>query len=612
MNSVYGYAGKFLHVDLDKGSIESRQNPQPLARAFLGGRGLGAALLYRELKPRTDPLSPANVLVFMTGPIVGTPIPACHRWVVVTKSPLTKIYLCSSAGGYFGPELKFAGYDGLVIRGAASEPTYLYVTNDKVELRSAEKLWGKLTDETELALRRELRDSRLRVACIGPAGENLAPIANIVSDRRTPGRGGAGAVMGSKRLKAIAVRGKGKLEVADEERVSELRKELLIEMKRNPSIQLFARYGTTQFVDPVNEGGLFPTRNFQEGVFEGARRINNESMRRRLVKRDTTCFDCPIACGKLSVVAEGPYAGVVVEGPEYETLWSFGAQCGVDRLDAIAAANLWCDRYGMDTISAGNIVGFAMECYERGVLRRTETDGLDLKFGNHEVFLELLRKMAYREGIGELLRGGVRAAAAKLQRETEAFAMHVKGLELPAYDPRGAWGMALAYATACRGGCHLKAWTLDAEVFEAKYERFSTEGKAKLVMDLQNLRAAVDSLGVCVIATRAIGAEEVASILTAITGWSFSVGKIVEAGERIYNLERLLAVREGVGRKDDTLPRRLLTETLPRGPCKDVRLTEGAFEEMLDEYYELRGWDRNGRPTKAKLQKLGISKLLER
>lgn len=609
---MYGYAGKLLHVDLGKGLIESRPTPQPLARAFLGGRGLGAALLYQELKPGTDPLSPANVLVFTTGPIVGTPTPACHRWAVVTKSPLTNTYLCSSAGGFFGSELKFAGYDGLIIKDAASEPTYLHMTETKVELRSAEKLWGKLTDETEIALRKELRDSRARIACIGPAGENLVPIANIVSDRRTIGRGGAGAVMGSKRLKAIAVRGRGKLEVADEERVNEMRKELLVEMKRNPSIQLFTRYGTTQFVDPVNEAGLFPTRNFQEGVFEGARRINGESMRRRLVKRDTTCFDCPIACGKLSVVAEGPYAGVVVEGPEYETLWSFGAQCGVDRLDAIAAANLWCDRYGMDTISAGNVIGFAMECYERGVIRRTETDGLDLKFGNHEVFLELLRKMAYREGVGGLLCDGVRAATAKLQHETEAFAMHVKGLELPAYDPRGAWGMALAYATSCRGGCHLKAWTLAAEVFEAEYERFSTEGKAKLVMDLQNLRAVADSLGVCVIATRAIGVEEMARMLTAVTGWSFSVEKIVEAGERIYNLERMLAVREGIGRKDDTVPRRLLTETLPRGPCKGVQLTEQAFEEMLDEYYKLRGWDRNGRPTKAKLQKLETSKLLER
>jgi len=608
---MYGYAGRLLYVDLSEDSIESRPTPAPLARAFLGNRGLGAALLHQELKSGVDPLSPANVLIFMTGPAVGTPLPSCHRWAVVTKSPLTGIYLCSSAGGFFGPELKFAGYDGLVIKGAASEPTYLYVTNTKAELRSAGKLWGKLSDETELALRKELRDPRARVACIGPAGENLVRISNIVSDRRTIGRGGAGAVMGSKRLKAIAVRGKGKLEVADEEGINTLTKELLAEMKQNPLLQLFTRYGTTQFVDPVNEGGLWPTRNFQEGVFEGARRINGESMRKRLVKRNTSCFGCPIACGKLSVIAEGPYAGVVVEGPEYETLWSFGAQCGVDRLDAIAAANLWCDRYGMDTISAGNTIGFAMECYERGLLRRTETDGLDLKFGNHEVFIELIRKMAFREGVGELLCDGVRAAAAKLQHETEAFAMHVKGLELPAYDPRGAWGMALAYATACRGGCHLKAWTLSAEVFEAKYDRFSTEGKAKLIVDLQNQRAAVDSLGVCVIATRVIGVEEMARIMTSTTGWGFTREKIVEAGERIYNLERLLAVREGVRRKDDTLPRRLLTETLRKGPSKGVRLTGRALGEMLDEYYKLRGWDRNGRPTRTKLQKLRIPKLLK-
>ena len=609
---MFGYTGKLLYVDLTRGSLDERRTPATLARAFLGGRGLGAALLYQELKPGIDPLDPGNVLILMTAPPVGTPIPCCHRWGAVTKSPLTGFYLCSSVGGHWGPELKFAGFDGIVIKGRASKPAYITIKNGKAELRDAKNLWGKLTDETELAIRKELKDPRVQVACIGPAGENLVRIANIQAGRRSIGRGGAGAVMGSKRLKAIAVRGRGKFEVADEEEVAALVRELREQIKRSPQTSIdFPQWGTVQFVDPINEAGMWPTRNFQQGVFELARRINARAMRKRLVKRDTACFGCPVACGKLSVVADGPYANTMVEGPEYETMWAFGAQCGISRLDAIAAANAWCDKYGLDTISAGNVIGFAMECYERQLLTRTETDGLDLKFGNHGVLVELLRKMAYREGFGEVLCDGVRRAAASIQQGSEEFAIHVKGLELPAYDPRGAWGMALAYATACRGGCHLKAWTLAAEVFEAKYDRFSTEGKAKLIIELQNTRAAADSMGVCIIAGRAIGAEERARMLTALTGWSFNTQKLLEAGERIYNLERLLAVQDGITRADDTLPPKLLTQALPSGPCEHIRLRKADLDRMLDEYYELRGWDREGRPTKAKLKELEIPKLLE-
>jgi aldehyde:ferredoxin oxidoreductase len=609
---MFGYAGKLLYADLTRGSLEERRTPTALARAFLGGRGLGAALLYQELKPRADPLGPENVLILMTAPPVGTPIPCCHRWEAVTKSPLTGFYLCSSVGGHWGPELKFAGFDGIVIKGKASEPVYISIKDGKAELRDASKLWGKLTDETELAIRRELKDPRVQVACIGPAGENLVRIANIQAGRRSIGRGGAGAVMGSKNLKAIAIRGHGKFEVADEEEVTTLVRELREQIKRSPQTAVdFPTWGTVQFVDPINEAGMWPTRNFQEGVFELAHQINARAMRKQLVKRDTACFGCPVACGKLSIVAEGPYANTVVEGPEYETMWAFGAQCGIGRLDAIAAANAWCDKYGLDTISAGNVIGFAMECYERGLLTQKDTDGLDLKFGNHRALVKLLRKMAYRGGFGKVLCDGVRCAAAHIQQGSEEFAIHVKGLELPAYDPRGAWGMALAYATACRGGCHLKAWTLAAEVFEAKYDRFSTKGKAKLIVELQNTRAAADSMGVCIIAGRAIGEEERARIMTALTGWSFNAKKLAEAGERIYNLERLLAVRDGITRKDDVLPPRLLTQALPSGPCKGIQLRKVNLDQMLDDYYELRGWDRGGKPTKAKLKELGITKLLK-
>ena len=610
-DKLLGYAGKLLYVDLGKGSFEGRETPAQLAQAFLGGRGLGAALLYKELELGIDPLGPKNILIFMTGLADGTLLPSSPRWVVVTKSPLTGMYLCNSAGGFFGPELKFAGYDGIVIKGKAKSPVYLYIKDGKMELRDAKKLWGKMTDETEQEIRKELKDNRVRVACVGPAGENFVKYANIQSDLRSIGRGGAGAVMASKNLKAVAVRGHGKFEVADEEGLAILVRELRMNMKESEAVQDFTKWGTMQFVDVINEAGLLPTRNFQEGVFEGARKINAETIR-KMVKRNTACFGCPVACGKYSIVADGKYAGTMVEGPEYETIWSFGAHCGVDDLEAIAAANMWCDKYGIDTISAGNTIGFAMECYERGLLTKKDTDGLELKFGNHEVFLPSLKKIALREGIGDLLAEGVREMAKRLKHGTENFAMHVKGMELPAYDPRGAWGMGVAYATSCRGGCHLKAWTLGVEVMHPKYDRFSSEGKGKLVFELQNERAINDSIGVCTFGSRAIGVDEMVKMVTVLTGWNFNSKKLLEAGERIYNVERLIATREGVARKDDTLPPRLLTDVLPHGPSKGVHLRREDLDQMLNEYYAVRGWDRNGKPTKAKLEELGILKLFWR
>ncbi len=598
-------------MNLNDGSIDEHMLDDSLAWAFLGGRGLGAALLYKELEAGVNPLSPNNVLIFATGPAVGTFLPSCHRLELVTKSPLTNIYLCCSCGGFFGPELKFAGYDGVLVRGKAEKPVYIAIVDGEAELHDAKKIWGKSTDETELAIRKELKDSRARVASIGQAGEHLSKLSNVVTDTRTFGRGGTGAVMGSKNLKAIAVRGHGRVEVADEGGLIDFVKELNRLIKENLETgEEFPKWGTPKFVDPVNEAGMFPTRNFQEGIFEGAEKINAEALRKKLVKRNTACYGCPIACGKLCMVTEGPYADVVVEGPEYETIWSFGAQCGVDDLAAIAAANLACDRYGLDTISAGNTIAFAMECFERGLLSKDDTDGLELRFGNHEIFGELLRRMAFREGIGNLLTDGTRAASKRIGNGSEKFAINVKGLELPAYDPRGAWGMGLAYATACRGGCHLKAWTIGEEVLRANYDRFSTEDKAELVFRLQNTRAAVDSLGVCVMAGRVIGMGEMARIMTLTTGWNFSSEEIAKAGERIYNLERLLAVRDGIGRKDDTLPPRILNETLPRGPSKDIKLGKENLDRMLDEYYKLRGWDEGGKPTEAKLKELDILELL--
>ena len=566
---------------------------------------MGAAFLYREVGPGIGPLSADNVLIFMTGPATGMPLPACARWEAVTKSPLTDMYLCSSVGGFFGARLKFAGFDGVILRGKAKKPAWLSVMDGSAELRDAGGLWGLTTEETELTIQRELKDKRVSVASIGQAGENLVKFASVQIDLNSGGRsgslgrGGVGAVMGSKRLKAIAARGHGKIEVADEKGLEMLGRELRTELKLD-------EVGTPWLVDEINEAGIFPTRNFQQGVFEGSRRINAEAMC-RFVKRHTACYACPISCGKFSIILGGEYGGSLVDGPDYETIWSFGPQCGVDRFDAIVAANMWCDRYGLDTISTGNVIGFAMECYGRGLLSKEDTGGLDLSFGNHGAAVEFVRKIAFREGLGNLLADGALAAAKKIGRGAESFAMHVKGMELPAYDPRGAWGMALAYATACRGGCHLKAWTIGDEVVAPKYDRFSVRGKAKLVVDLQNLRAVEDSFGVCVMGRKAIGKEELVRILAVTTGWNVSVDGLLTAGERIYNLERVIAVRDGVSRKDDILPQRIV-----EGASPNLRSRIGGenFDGMLDEYYSLRGWDENGKPTCEKLEELGLPDLL--
>jgi len=605
---MLGYAGKILYIDLKDKLVEPRETSEKLARSFLGGRGLGSALLYQEIGPAAEPLSPENVLIFMTGPATGTPVPACPRWTAVTKSPLTGMYMCSSAGGFFGAELKFAGFDGLVIRGRAEKPTWLQITDGTAELLDASWLWGLDTEKTEIEIQKELKDRRTRVASIGPAGENLVRFASIQVDMCSTGRCGSfgrcggGAVMGSKKLKAISVRGHYKFEVFDEEGLSLFVRQLISEMKDNESINKFSKWGSSQFVGPVNEARMWPTRNFQQGYFEGSEGINAETLRKSLVIKDTACFACVIASGKLSMVTEGKYAGTIVDGPEYETIWSFGPQCGVDSLEAIAAANMWCDRYGLDTISTGNLIGFAMECHERGLLEND--DGLGLHFGNDAAILELIRKIAYRKGLGDLLADGVSAAAKKIGRGSEHFAMHVKGLELPAYDPRGAWGMALSYATASRGGCHLKGWTLSAEVFAPKFDRFSMEGKARLVFDLQNTRAVVDSMGVCVFGSRAIGVEDMVKILSLTAGVNLSANELIGIGERVYNLERMLAIRDGISRRDDTLPPRIFDEKLHGidGP----KLERRHFEQMLDEYYEIRGWSMDGKPRREKLEELGL------
>jgi len=599
--------GKFLRINLTDGAIKEEKISDEVLKMFIGGRGLGVKILYDELKPGVDPLSPENKIVILAGPLTGTAAPSSGRWCSVTKSPLTGTIHDSHSGGFFGPELKFAGFDGIIIEGASEKPVYLWVHDGEAELRDASHLWGKDTHDTTDIICKELGDEKIKVACIGPAGENLVKIACIINDKhRAAGRGGHGAVLGSKKLKAIAVRGTQRVTITSEEAFREAVRKALDKIKESAvTSQSLPTYGTAVLVNIINEGGLFPTRNFQTGVFPTATRISGETMTETILVKKKPCWGCPIACGRVTKVPPwSPYSGEG-EGPEYETIWAFGAQCGVDNLEAIAKANYLCNELGLDTISMGHIIGTAMELYEKGYIKPEQTRGVDLKFGNTEAIVELTWRTAYRSGVGDELAEGSKRLAEKYG--APELSMDVKGQELPAYDPRGAQGHGLGYATSNRGGCHLRSYMISAEILgiPEKLDPLTTEGKAKWVITFQDLSATCDSLVLCKFVTFAFGAEEFADMLSAATGWNLTADDVMKIGERIYNLERAFNIREGFkGRDEDTLPKRLLEEPMPEGPAKGYVVK---LNEMLDEYYNLRSWI-NGVPTKDKLRELGLDK----
>ncbi len=601
-----GYVGKILRVDLSSGKTSSEDLNLKWARLFIGGKGLGAKYLYEELKPRKDPLSPDNVFILMTGPLVGTTAPCAPKFAIYTKSPLTGTFLDSYMGGYLGAELKFAGFDGIIIKGKAEKPVYVWISDGEAEIRDAKHLWGLDIHETEKRIKDEVGDKEVKVAAIGPAGENLAKIACITVDTyRQAGRGGGGAVMGSKNLKAIAVRGHQGVSVPNIEEFMELTKEIT----KNDVVtedNLWAKTdGTPGFLQMVQEGGVLPTRNFQMGVFEHANEIDGDAVKKILVRK-RACYGCPLGCGNLTQVKEGPFAGTVIEGPDYETLALAGSNCYISDVAAIARYNLLCDKLGLDTISTGDAIAFAMECFEKGLITKEDTNGLELTFGNVEAYIEMPNLIAYRKAIGDVLAEGVRKAAEKIGKGSDRFAVQVKGLELPGYEPRGSIGMALAYATSDRGACHMRAWPVNDEVF-GDMDPFTTEGKAELVINGsigQNLYCAKWSLVICDF--YAIGWENIARLASAATGWKLSVDDMKLIGERIWNLIRMFNVREGFTRKDDTLPYRVANDPLQGGKADGHVVKSEDFNKMLDEYYKLRGWDKEGRPTKEKLKELNL------
>lgn len=597
-----GWIGKILRVNLTKEEWKAEELDRNIAEKFIGGRGLGSKILYDEIDPKVDPLSPDNKLILATGPLTGTSASAAGRYMAITKSPLTGTIACSNSGGHFGAELKFAGFDLIIIEGKAKEPVYLYVEDGKAEIRDATHLWGKTTHEATDQILSET-DMDARVACIGPAGERLVRFACIINDKhRAAGRSGVGAVMGSKNLKAVAVKGSGSIQVADKEAFRKATLEGFQKVKANPvTSQGLPAYGTAILINIINQSGILPTRNFQDGVFEGAEKISGESIAEQILVRNRACFACPIACGRVVRVTNPKYE-CFSEGPEYESDWALGACCGVDNIDAIGKANYLCDILGIDPISAGVTIACGMELFERGIVSRSEV-GRSLNFGDPDAMVEMVRAIGYREGFGDALAEGSYRLAERYGHPE--YSMSVKKQEFPAYDARGAQGMGLEYATSNRGACHVRGYMISPEILGSpqKLDPFETEEKAGWTKTFQDLTAVVDSSGICLFNTFAIGAPEILEYLKAATGVKMTLEELMKAGERIWNLERLFNLKAGISGKEDRLPDRLLKEPMPSGPAKGnvVKL-----EKMLPEYYELRGWDKEGVPTKERLKELGL------
>lgn len=596
-----GYCGTILRVNLSTGKITKEKLDLALAKKFIGGRGLGTYFLAKEIDPGVDPLAPENKLLFTTGPLTGSQAPTGGRYMVVTKSPLSGTIASSNSGGFWGAELKRAGYDLIIVEGKADKPCYININDSAVEIRSAEKYWGKLVSEASDLLTEDVGDPKARVVTIGPAGEKLSMLACIMNEKyRAAGRSGVGAVMGSKNLKAVVVRGTGKVESADPEAVKKVLAEILKMLKEHDVTGTgLPTYGTSVLVNVINESGIYPTRNFQEAYFETADKTSGETLAKEFLVKNTACYRCPIACGRYSRVD-----GVEGEGPEYETVWAYGADCGVDDLASIIKANNWCNEYGVDTISAGATIACAMEMYEKGIIKPDEIDGPPLTFGSGEAIVEWTRKMGAGEGFGaKLALGSYRLADSYGVPE---LSMTVKKLELPAYDPRGVQGHGLQYATSNRGGCHVRGYVISAEILgiPEQIDRLSVEGKAGWAKAFQDTTAVIDSMGLCLFTSFALGPDNYRDMYNVIVGENWTTEQMLQAGERIWNLERTFNLNAGISPEADKLPKRLVEEPIPSGPSKGQIHRLG---ELLPEYYQERGWDEKGIPTKAKLTELGIA-----
>ncbi len=595
-----GYQDCILRVDLTTGAIERELLPEEALRPLLGGKGLGAYLLLRELDPFVDPLSPENRLILNVGPLTGTAAPTAGRLGSTTKSPATGTYSDAYCGGFFGQTLKYAGYDALILQGAASEPVMLVMDDDRVQLRPATGLWGQTVTQSTESLRQQYGPGWQSLV-IGPPGERMTNIASIFNETRALARGGVGAVMGSKNLKAILARGTGTVAVADRQRFERALQLANRAIRMSSGITRMKQDGTANILEFINAIGALPTRNFRQGQFEGADEITGSAFRQKSWKRDYACFGCPIACSKVT----SPVDGKPLEGPEYETVFALGSNCAIGDQEAIIRMSLVCDEYGMDTISAGGIVAFVMELFEEGILSANELDGIQPRFGDCRAGLALIEKMAKVEGCGEWLSQGVAKIAGRYP-VAAPFAMHVKGLEMPAYHPNAAKGMALGYAVSERGACHLRGAPLSEVLGGA--DPFTIQGKAQLFREHQSESALWNSAVLCCFPGFGMSLKELWQLVNAATGFEYASVKEFElVGERVNTLCRLFNVRAGFSRKQDTLPARNLSQPLPDGPARG-QVVE--LEAMLDEYYTRMGWDANGIPTSKRLEELGLDHLL--
>jgi aldehyde:ferredoxin oxidoreductase len=623
-----GYNGKILRVNLTTGVMSDETPSEVTYRTYMGGSALSSYYLLKEQKAGVDPLGPENKLLFMSSVLSGAPLPGLTRYTVAARSPLTGAFGEAEAGGFFGPELKMAGYDGVIIEGKSPKPVYLWIKDGKAEIRDASKIWGKDTAEAERLIREELGDTRIRVAQCGPSGEKLVRYACVVNElKHVNGRTGMGAVMGSKNLRAIAARGTQKLPAADPEKVKEIGKKVLEVLPTLPLAQNLKKFGTPMFVMPLNNSGILPTRNFQKGQFEGAEAICGEKMTESILVKSEGCYACAVQC-KRAVKVEGKYkADPKYGGPEYETVAAFGSYCGVDNLGAIAQANEICNQYGLDTISAGVAIAFAMELMEKGIISAKDTDEIDLRFGNADAMLAMLRKIALREGFGKLLGEGVVKAAQKIGKGSEKYAMHVKGQELPMHDPRGKQGLSLSYATSPTGADHIEAphdtsfltegpalkGSRPAGVMETVPAMEMGSRKVRQFAHTQAIWNSFNSLGVCNFAAApytAFPLVTLAETVEALTGWNYSMYELMELGERTVTMARMFNVREGLSSKDDYLPDRLY-EVLEPGTPREKKITREDFAKTLRLYYQAMGWDPvTGNPTEGRLSYLGLDWLI--
>jgi aldehyde:ferredoxin oxidoreductase len=619
-NEVGGYTRKILEIDLTTGKIGAVSIKEEDRKKFIGGSGIAAKIFFDSFDPDIDPLSPGNPLILMTGPLVGTQFPGTSRFAVCGKSPLTRIWGEGTCGGNFGPELKFAGVDGIIFKGASPTPVYLSIEDEKIELRDASGLWGMDNYTlTDLLKEQHGKEKRPKVLSIGPAGENLVKFAAICNDKGDfIGRTAMGALMGSKKLKAVVVKGTGRVKVSNPEKYDALRKSLMIKARDAMVAQSFRSMGTDAGMDLGMMTGDVPIKNWTIGEdLELSANLGGPAMTEKYLTRNHACTFCPIACKRIVKVDDGPFKTEEGPGPEYETCCTFGTLIMNNDLAGVIKANEWCNRYGMDTISCGATIAFAMEAFEKGLITRRDTDGIDLTWGNIEGVIELVHRIAKKEGIGAVLSEGSREAAKRLGKGSEEFTIEVKGLEAPMHDPRAFHGMGLAYMTSIRGACHLMHLALPVEQgmspfteagFQENYVGQTSEGKAEMIKLCEDLGLPCNSLVICQFVAWTLSANDLAEMVSVTTGFDFTLKDLLACGERTWLLKRGLGNRMGVTTKDDRLPKRILTplkEGSAAGSVPDV-------EKLLREYYEVRGLDKNGIPRREVLIKTGLGDLAEK